>query len=378
MANKPLKTIKFPGLPDIYTIPEVDASLATTGKAADAKAVGDALGDLQDTVESFVSGMSDDAKEALLSCFEHVAWVDSHGQDYYDALRDALYADDSKIESITCVYNQNKTIYSSDSLDTLKADLVVTAHMQGGTTETIYNGYTLSGSLVTGTSTITVSYKRKTASFDVIVGTPLYNWDFTKSLKDTVASKTVTLTGATRDSNGILFNGATEYAVFGNVLGFGKTLEIDLGNCVRNTSTWPDSSTTGTNGLVFWTNQNENCGFAWDRNFQYWGFYSNADSRDGINIRTGSGWKHFRNFTSTDDMSNVKLKFAIDSNGIIHCYFNGTEIKPIHQVDEPSITRYPAVSSVDDCNYFRLGSSKSAYPAFRDMIVKAVRIYGEG
>ena len=57
MAIKPLKSIKFPGLPDTYTI----------------------------------EGLSGNAKAALLNCFAHVAWVDGHGQDYYDALYEALY-----------------------------------------------------------------------------------------------------------------------------------------------------------------------------------------------------------------------------------------------------------------------------------------------
>lgn len=47
MANKPLKTIKFPGLDDTYTVPQVDAALATSGAAADAKKVGDELSDLK-------------------------------------------------------------------------------------------------------------------------------------------------------------------------------------------------------------------------------------------------------------------------------------------------------------------------------------------
>lgn len=47
MANKPLKSIKFPGLNDTYTVPEVDATLATTGAAADAKKVGDEISDIK-------------------------------------------------------------------------------------------------------------------------------------------------------------------------------------------------------------------------------------------------------------------------------------------------------------------------------------------
>ena len=47
MANKPLKSITFPGLTDTYTVPVVDDTLAVTGAAADAKKVGDELTDLK-------------------------------------------------------------------------------------------------------------------------------------------------------------------------------------------------------------------------------------------------------------------------------------------------------------------------------------------
>jgi len=50
MANKPLKSIKFPGLNDTYIIPQVDSTLAVSGAAADAKKTGDAIGDLKSAV----------------------------------------------------------------------------------------------------------------------------------------------------------------------------------------------------------------------------------------------------------------------------------------------------------------------------------------
>lgn len=39
------------------------------------------------------AGLSDEAKAALLNCFAHTAWIDEHGQDYYDELYFALYGE---------------------------------------------------------------------------------------------------------------------------------------------------------------------------------------------------------------------------------------------------------------------------------------------
>lgn len=43
MATKPLRSIKFPGLTDTYTIAATDTTLAIAGEPADAKATGDAI-----------------------------------------------------------------------------------------------------------------------------------------------------------------------------------------------------------------------------------------------------------------------------------------------------------------------------------------------
>lgn len=50
MANIPFKSITFPELPNKYTVPEISSDLMTAGKAADAKATGDALSALKDAV----------------------------------------------------------------------------------------------------------------------------------------------------------------------------------------------------------------------------------------------------------------------------------------------------------------------------------------
>lgn len=74
------------------------------------------------------------------------------------------------LSSITAVYTQSGTVYDTDTLDSLKADLVVTAHYSDSSTQTVRAAdYTLSGTLTVGTSTITVSYGGKTTTFNVTV-----------------------------------------------------------------------------------------------------------------------------------------------------------------------------------------------------------------
>lgn len=112
-------------------------------------------------------GLTADVKEALLNCFEHVAWTDEHGQDYVDALEAALYPP-ANLLSISAVYTQSGAVYNTDSLDDLKSDLVVEANYDNGTSAVVTN-YTLSGTLVEGTSVITVTYGGKTTTFSVTV-----------------------------------------------------------------------------------------------------------------------------------------------------------------------------------------------------------------
>ena len=73
-------------------------------------------------------------------------------------------------QSITATYTQSGTVYDTATLDSLKADLVVTANYSGGTSETVpASDYTLSGTLTVGTSTITVTYAGLTDTFSVTV-----------------------------------------------------------------------------------------------------------------------------------------------------------------------------------------------------------------
>ena len=139
-------------------------------------------------------------------------------------------------QSITATYTQSGTVYDTDSLDSLKTDLVVTANYSGGTSETVPStDYTLSGTLVAGTSTITVSYGGKTASFNVTVSSMPYvtdgliaYWDGidnTGNGHDASATKWTDIVGGyeltmretthtTWDTNAISFDGNTAQGLY--------------------------------------------------------------------------------------------------------------------------------------------------------------------
>lgn len=114
-----------------------------------------------------LSPLSQATKSAMLDIAAHVAYIDANGQSYYDALDAALNA--KALLSITAVYTQTGTVYDTDSLDSLKSDLVVTANYDDGTTADVTSACTLSGTLAEGTSTVTVTYQEKTATFNVTV-----------------------------------------------------------------------------------------------------------------------------------------------------------------------------------------------------------------
>lgn len=56
MANISLKDIQFPGLNNVYKVPEVDSTLTQSGAAADAKKTGDELSDLKQELSQLVDG----------------------------------------------------------------------------------------------------------------------------------------------------------------------------------------------------------------------------------------------------------------------------------------------------------------------------------
>lgn len=127
-------------------------------------------GSFNDAVRTEVD-IRGETKSALLNCLENVAWATPDGKNYYDALSEAMNPP-ANLVSISAAYTQTVAVEPIDPLSVLRDDLVVTAHYADNSTEQVY-GYTLSGTLTEGTSTVTVTYGGKTTTFSVTVS-PAY------------------------------------------------------------------------------------------------------------------------------------------------------------------------------------------------------------
>ena len=148
------------------------------------------------------SGLSDMVKQALLVCFDHVAWGNDNGQNYYDALESALYPQgDLEVISISATYTQSGNVYPDTGLESLKDDLVVTAHYDNSSTQILHkNFYSLSGTLTSGTSTITVTYDGKTTTFNVNVTTwDSYNYSISNGQIVKVTGSTIVMSNYQND-----------------------------------------------------------------------------------------------------------------------------------------------------------------------------------
>lgn len=119
------------------------------------------------------SGLTEDIKTALLACFEKVAWIDEDGQDYYDALYNALYtsipatgialsSNSLSFAAIGVSQTLTATLTPSDSTSTVvwsSSDTSVATVTQGGVVT----------SVAVGSATITATAGNASATCSILV-----------------------------------------------------------------------------------------------------------------------------------------------------------------------------------------------------------------
>lgn len=167
----------------LYCFDADHAAGAWTGSDATAVTIGGELSDLKADLNHV--GLTQSVKVALLACFEHCAWIDDDGQDYYDALETALYESDYPM--ITATFNPGSAvIYTDDTLNSLKQYITVTYYSAYGATGVTVAAadYTLSGTLTEGQNVIRVSYNDLSTTF-VVTAIDYYNiheWSMSNGL----------------------------------------------------------------------------------------------------------------------------------------------------------------------------------------------------
>ena len=225
----------------------------------------DAVDDWLDEHSSSIGGLTFEDKQALMNCFAHVAWIDANGQTYYDALYNALF-NTATLESIYALFTQGSAvIYDTDSLDSLRQYLVVTAYYSDETSAVVTD-YTLSGTLTVGTSTITASYGGKSSTFNVTVsqsatlssisavfnqGTAvIYTTDTLNSLK-----QYLTVTAIYSDSSTAIVP-STDYTLSGTLTAGTITITVSYGgktdtfNVTVTQATQNTTAQVATNGYI--------------------------------------------------------------------------------------------------------------------------------
>lgn len=183
--------------------------------------------------------VTDAVKIALLQIAQDVWYLDDKGPEYIQNLKDALFPPED-IESISAVYTQSGAVYNTADIDDLKDDLVVTATLTGGTTQTIAAAnYSLYGELSVGTRTITVIYRGLVTTFEVAVTrepTGLVDGTYTHESGGSV----------TVSSNNIAFDG-TQGGSRKYSIPFLNPLQLKAGDVVKFSS--KDASVYNTNTL---------------------------------------------------------------------------------------------------------------------------------
>lgn len=303
MAIKPLKSIKFPGLPDTYTIN--------------------------------AAGLSSSAKAALLACFRNVAWKNGSGEEYYNALVLALNEAGSNHITATLTLG-NHDVYNTDNIESLRHFLHVEELDSGGTSAVITD-YTLSGDIsTTGTKTITVTYNEMTTTFSVnVISNPtgiIYEWDFTRGFTDLRQYKTASAiafggNSPTIDANGVHFNNegqrlellpanaSAEISYFAN-----KTIQVDVGSYAPKS----ENDSYHTRFIMFRRDEGSGSTNVWDTGLVY--RKANTTSATvGWSIYAGNnGWGSQIQNMNRDAISGHTVCLYLDANLKPKIYLDST------------------------------------------------------
>ena len=196
-------------------------------------AVRSQISDLQDQIDvipTISGGLTDSQKELLITILRNSIYSTNQSSNIDDLEDTFLHT----VDHISAVLDLGgNTIYSDDTLDTLRQYLTVSATYDDGTTQVI-NGYLLYGTLTVGSSTIQIIYRDAYTTIIVPVSQAVVRHTITNNLTGVTNSNTDTTIAEGNTYTGILTAETTGYIPVNVVVTVGG---VDVTSTVYNIST---------------------------------------------------------------------------------------------------------------------------------------------
>jgi len=227
----------------------IDKGLVVNGAAADAKVVGDAITSLNGSLENI--DIRSNVKNALAKCFRKVAYIDDDGAELYAELVNALDNNNSAYTYYTVIQTLDTGINSTYTKLSVEKNASLSITLSAG------NGYAIDNVIVTmnGVDYTATAYNANTGVISIasVTGDVMIEATSVASIisdglvrrwvasdsdgstwTDRVSSAVATLSGVTKDSNALVFNGsAFGYADMPSDLN-AQTLEVIYESSVRD------------------------------------------------------------------------------------------------------------------------------------------------
>lgn len=320
------------------------------------KAVTNAINNLSNIVDENL--FSSDAKHAIINCLSHVIW-DVENPNYYIKILKTAF--EIKPLSINAVYTQTKAIGVDTPINDLKTNLVVTCIYTDNTTLTLGNkDYNLSGILSVGTSVITVEAENLTTTFSVEVSQNniIYDWDFTKSMTDSIGNITANTNYATINQDGLLINQDNTYVELLGVFDKDRTYEIDIVSINRQI---PNEY-----GRIWIVDSDNYTSLGGS------GYILTGERKGGDLFYINGGWEESNNIVSDANnpdgsyYNNSTIGFYVDNDGYVSVYKNGALLGKSSKV----------MPNETGSNLY-IGSSgdSSRLDTLRDIVISGYRVY---
>ena len=352
---------------------------ATTEQAAQIEQNKNDIADLQTEVDELKeSGGNGSGQNVALTAaqidllenaFEHIQWADEDGPRYAAQLIASLRGGESggedepetpakTLQSISAVYTGGNVPVGT-AVSSLSG-VTVTAHYSDGSTSTV-TGYTLSGTIIEGDNTVTVTYMGKTATITVTGEAQsaegrvlLHNWDSSadnNSVDSVGGMKMLSHNGASITKDGYtLANGDDNFYFEEPLFAPNRSIEIDFGT-VQHV---PDNNLSV---LFVWGTEKH------PRGGKYWCGWDKPSGK-WFWMEIGGDWKpeaYIDQLTDPNIISGKTVKFVINAAGNLSLY-----------IDDAFISTAPF--AVIDAPYFQLGKVNEGFSA---TTITAIRVYQE-